>query len=285
MAVEPYIGEISIVVFDYAPPGWMLCDGTVLPVNQHQALFALIGNRYGGDGVQTFALPDLRGRFPLGMGLAAGRTARKLGDYGGVEQTALTLNQLPVHTHVAASHSHPMPHSHALTAHNHPMPHTHPVGSHNHPMPHAHDMASHTHTATHSHGMNAGSGIDGGGEPAGHFLGSTGNTRIYSGSGGKVMNSGVISPDSTPTGGPSVANTGASSAASTADASAGNTGASSSASTGDGSGATGGSSNPNTDIAAVTIGNSGASAKLDIMNPFQCLNFIIAIEGTFPSRS
>lgn len=72
LAQDYYIGEVRLVAFNYAPPGWALCNGQVLPISQYQALFALIGNTYGGDGRSTFALPDLRGRVPLHMGQGPG---------------------------------------------------------------------------------------------------------------------------------------------------------------------------------------------------------------------
>jgi microcystin-dependent protein len=284
MAVEPFVGEISIVAFNYAPQGWLVCDGSVLPVNQYQALFALIGGAYGGNGSTTFALPDLRGRLPMGIGQGNGRTLRKFGDFGGVEQTALTVDQLPTHNHPLGAHVHPMPHTHPLAAHNHAMAHTHSLSAHNHPMPHAHDMAAHTHTVTHSHQMNGGTGNEGA-DPTGRFPGSSGGTKIYSNAGGRVMNAGVISPDSTPSSAPSTANTGAPSATTTADSGAGNTGTPSNSNTADaGSGGTGDPTNANTGSATGTTGTTGIGAKFAIVNPFQCLNFIIAYEGIFPTR-
>ena len=74
---EPYIGQISIYAFNFAPRGWMPCDGRLLPIAQYQALFALIGTTYGGNGVTTFALPDLRGRIVVGPGNGPGLTPKK----------------------------------------------------------------------------------------------------------------------------------------------------------------------------------------------------------------
>jgi len=72
MSTDPFLGEICTVSFDFAPPGWALCDGSLLAIAQNPALFSLIGNQYGGDGMQTFALPDLRGRAAVGTGQGAG---------------------------------------------------------------------------------------------------------------------------------------------------------------------------------------------------------------------
>lgn len=82
---EPFIGEIRIVAFDFAPRGYAFCDGQLLPISQNTALFSLIGTTYGGDGRTTFALPDLRGRFPLNSGNGPGLTNRLVGERGGDE--------------------------------------------------------------------------------------------------------------------------------------------------------------------------------------------------------
>jgi len=91
--VEPYLGEIRLFAGIFAPVGWAACDGQVLPISQNEALYTLLGTRYGGDGVSTFALPDLRGRW------AVGRRGANLGETGGAETVALTVPQLPVHSH------------------------------------------------------------------------------------------------------------------------------------------------------------------------------------------
>jgi len=97
---EPYIGHIMPVAFDFAPRGgWLLCQGQILPIAQYQALFAVLRTTHGGDGRTTFALPDLRGRVPLGAGNGPGLTPRALGAKVGSESVTLTLNQLPSHTH------------------------------------------------------------------------------------------------------------------------------------------------------------------------------------------
>lgn len=107
MALESYIGEISVVTFDWAPRGWMKCDGTILRISEYTALFALIGSQYGGDGNLTFALPDLRGRFPIGSGIftdtdvgkASTTTSYVLGNRGGSKEISLTTQHLPAHNH------------------------------------------------------------------------------------------------------------------------------------------------------------------------------------------
>ncbi len=102
---EPFIGEISYVAFNYAPSGWSQCDGQVLPISQYQALFSLIGTTYGGNGTSNFALPDMRGRVPVHQGQHPGGSMFTLGQTGGVENTVLTINNLPVHNHTATATS------------------------------------------------------------------------------------------------------------------------------------------------------------------------------------
>ena len=97
--MDPFIGEIRIFGGNYAPQGWAFCDGQLLPIAQYDALFALLGTTYGGDGQETFALPDLRGRAPLHMGTGASGTPYDLGDQGGVETVTLTTDQIAGHSH------------------------------------------------------------------------------------------------------------------------------------------------------------------------------------------
>ena len=97
--MDPYIGQIKLFAFDFTPKGWALCNGAILPINQNQALYALIGKTYGGDGVTNFALPDLRGRTPVTTGTDAQGNEYQLGKPGGVETVALTAATMPVHTH------------------------------------------------------------------------------------------------------------------------------------------------------------------------------------------
>ena len=96
---DPFIGEIRPISIDYAPRGWAFCTGQLLPIAQNQALFSLLGTTYGGNGVQTFGLPDLRSRVPVGSGQLSGGGAYNLGQTGGAESVALTSPQMPAHTH------------------------------------------------------------------------------------------------------------------------------------------------------------------------------------------
>jgi microcystin-dependent protein len=96
---NPFLGEIRLVPFGFAPKGWALCAGQLLPINQNQALFSLLGTYYGGDGKTTFALPDLRGRVPVGAGVAPAGSVYDLGSTGGQESVKLTSSQLPGHAH------------------------------------------------------------------------------------------------------------------------------------------------------------------------------------------
>jgi microcystin-dependent protein len=105
-ANEPFLGEVMLVGFTFAPQGWAFCEGQVLSIAQNTALFSLLGTTYGGDGVSTFALPDLRGRVPVGQGQGLGLTNRVLGETGGLESVALTVAQMPAHTHAAMATNH-----------------------------------------------------------------------------------------------------------------------------------------------------------------------------------
>lgn len=96
--MEQYIGEIRIFAGTYAPSGWHICDGSVLSVSQNPALYALIGNTYGGD-IVNFKLPDLRGRLPIGIGISDFSTGYEIGDIGGLAAVQLTNNNNPAHTH------------------------------------------------------------------------------------------------------------------------------------------------------------------------------------------
>ncbi len=101
---DPYIGEIKIFAGNYAPEGWALCDGRTLNVQGNEALYAVIGNTYGGD-TRTFKLPDLRGRTPISMGAGTGLTPRTIGQSGGMEGVTLTTSQMPAHNHSATTSS------------------------------------------------------------------------------------------------------------------------------------------------------------------------------------
>jgi len=93
---EPFLSEIRIMSFGFPPKGWATCDGQLLPINQNQALFSLLGTTYGGDGRVNFGLPDLQGRVPIHMG--SGHT---LGERGGEQGHTLSISEIPTHTHVA----------------------------------------------------------------------------------------------------------------------------------------------------------------------------------------
>jgi microcystin-dependent protein len=97
----PYIGEIRMAGFNFAPIDWAFCDGQLLPISQYAALFQLLGTTYGGDGQNTFALPNLQGRFPMHLGDGIGLSPRVLGEQGGVENVTLTVSQISSHSHSA----------------------------------------------------------------------------------------------------------------------------------------------------------------------------------------
>ena len=98
--MNPYLGQILMVAFNFAPVGWALCNGQIMPINQNQALFSLLGTTYGGNGTTTFALPNLQGRVPVHMG-SNGAANYLLGQMGGAETATLTVNNLPAHNHTA----------------------------------------------------------------------------------------------------------------------------------------------------------------------------------------
>jgi microcystin-dependent protein len=104
---SPFLGQIEIFGFPFAPKTWVQCRGQLLPIQQYQALFALLGTSYGGNGVSTFGLPDLQGRVPLGVGQDPSRGQWTVGQIGGSESVALTTAQIPAHNHqiMAASNA------------------------------------------------------------------------------------------------------------------------------------------------------------------------------------
>ena len=95
MSYEPYYGEIMLWPIPYAPEGWAFCDGRLIPIVQNYALYSLLGTRFGGDGRTTFALPDLRGRVPVGAGAGTELTPRDLGEAGAMDVILCTATQLP----------------------------------------------------------------------------------------------------------------------------------------------------------------------------------------------
>ena len=97
---EPFLAEIRIVGFNFPPRGWALCDGQILPINQNQSLYSLLGTTYGGDGRTTFALPDLRGRIPFHVG-----DGYPIGQKGGEETHTLNVNEMPNHKHALQGHA------------------------------------------------------------------------------------------------------------------------------------------------------------------------------------
>ncbi|MEO6758923.1 MAG: tail fiber protein [Saprospiraceae bacterium] len=96
---QPYVGEIRMFAGNFAPAGWMFCEGQLLPISENETLFQLIGTTYGGDGQSTFSLPDLRGRLPIHQGTGPGLTNRVLAETLGVEEVILMVSQITAHTH------------------------------------------------------------------------------------------------------------------------------------------------------------------------------------------
>ncbi len=98
---DPFVAEIRIFPFNFAPKGWAFCNGQLLPISQNTALFALLGTTYGGDGKSTFALPDLEGSSAMHPGQGQGLSLRDLGEMGGAETVTLLQSEMPAHTHAA----------------------------------------------------------------------------------------------------------------------------------------------------------------------------------------
>lgn len=96
---QPYVGEIRMFAGNFAPAGWMFCDGQLLPISENETLFQLIGTTYGGDGQSTFALPNLQSRVPMHFGTGPDGTTYQLAELAGVESVTLTTQQIPVHSH------------------------------------------------------------------------------------------------------------------------------------------------------------------------------------------
>lgn len=98
---QPYVGEVRMFAGNFAPAGWAFCSGQLMAISENETLFQLIGTTYGGDGQNTFALPDLRGRSPMHMGQGPGLSSYQLSESGGVESVTLTIQQIPTHSHAA----------------------------------------------------------------------------------------------------------------------------------------------------------------------------------------
>jgi len=105
--MDPFVAEIRIFGFNFAPKGWAFCDGQILPISQNTALFSLLGTTYGGDGKSTFALPDLQGNAPMHPGQGPGLSLHDLGEQGGSETVSLLVSEMPVHTHAMGAQSGP----------------------------------------------------------------------------------------------------------------------------------------------------------------------------------
>lgn len=101
--MDPFLGEIKLFAGNFAPRSWAYCDGQLLPISSYSALFSILGTTYGGDGRTTFALPDLRGRVPIGPRSGPGLSTYREGQRGGRETVTLTINELPNHTHSATA--------------------------------------------------------------------------------------------------------------------------------------------------------------------------------------
>src|SRR3954451_12293694 len=97
--MDPFVAEIRIFPFNFAPKGWAWCDGQILPLSQNTALFSLLGTTYGGDGKSNFALPDLQGRAPMHPGQGPGLSLHDLGETGGSETVTLLESEIPAHSH------------------------------------------------------------------------------------------------------------------------------------------------------------------------------------------
>src|SRR6266581_1523842 len=102
---DQFVAEIRIFGFNFAPIGWALCDGQILPISQNTALFSLLGTTYGGDGKSTFALPNLEGSVPMFWGQGAGLSLYDEGQQGGSEAVTLLVSEMPIHNHNIATHN------------------------------------------------------------------------------------------------------------------------------------------------------------------------------------
>ena len=105
---QPYVGEIRMFAGNFAPVGWMFCEGQLLPISENETLFQLIGTTYGGDGQSTFALPNLSSRIPIHMGTGPGGSSWQIGEMAGMEEVTLTVPQIPSHVHAHATNANAM---------------------------------------------------------------------------------------------------------------------------------------------------------------------------------
>jgi microcystin-dependent protein len=104
---DPFLGEIRMAGFNFAPSGWALCQGQMMSIAQNSALFSLLGTYYGGNGQTTFGLPDFRSRSPVGQGQGLGLSPIDIGEVGGTENVSLTINEMPMHNHLVTGSSSP----------------------------------------------------------------------------------------------------------------------------------------------------------------------------------
>ena len=105
--MDPFVAEIRIFPFNFAPKGWAFCDGQLLPLSQNTALFSLLGTTYGGDGKSNFALPDMQGNVPMHPGQGPGLSLHDLGETGGSETVTLLESEIPAHSHTLTAQSNP----------------------------------------------------------------------------------------------------------------------------------------------------------------------------------
>jgi microcystin-dependent protein len=105
---DPFVAEIRIFPFNFAPKGWAWCNGQLLPLSQNTALFSLLGTTYGGDGKSTFALPNLEGSAPMHPGQGPGLSLHDLGEVGGTEAVTLLISEMPLHTHTVGAQNNPL---------------------------------------------------------------------------------------------------------------------------------------------------------------------------------
>src|ERR1700709_1239905 len=135
---DPFVAEIRIFPFNFAPQGWAFCDGQLLPISQNTALFSLLGTTYGGDGKSNFALPDMEGNVPMHPGQGPGLSLHDLGETGGAETVSLLESEMPAHTHGLTCHivraPKPLPAANAFAKVSGPTPYLPPAGAATTPM-------------------------------------------------------------------------------------------------------------------------------------------------------